>query len=328
MPQLTLFNRIQKQDVIFFIFIIAISIFIVLQVFFNISIYYIGFVSHIIIFSIISLSFMFLYSYTGLLSMATAAFYMLGAYGGVFAIKYLGNNFFIGLFASLGLSAIFSFIVGSIANLVKGVYFMLITFGFSMFPYLLSRGPLKGITRGQSGMHLRKLPAFIFDLANPYFFLLFATGLLIIIYLFLRFLRHTHFGKALISIKENELKMKSLGYNTWWIKTIAVTISGTFTGFAGYLFLLKSLSISPVMGTYFLSAKAIFCSFIGGIGSVVGPIVGTLCWYLIEEFLVLPGFLEIVLGSGLVIVILFFPQGITGSILAPSAILKKQKKRI
>jgi len=261
--------------------------------------------------------------------MATSAFYMVGAYGGIFAIKYLGNNFFWGLIASLVLTGLFAFIVGSVANLTRGVYFMLITLGFSMFPYLLSRGPLKEFTRGQSGMHLRKLPSFIFciDLENPYSFLIFVITILIIVYITFRLLPSTHFGKALVSIKENELKMKSLGYNTWRIKTIAVIINGLLAGLSGYLFLLKNLSISPVMGTYFVAAKAIFCSLIGGINIVLGPIIGTLSWYLVEEFLVIPGFLEIILGSGLVLVILFFPLGITGTLTNLGSTTGKNKGR-
>ena len=202
---------------------------------------------------------------------------------------------------------------------------MLITLGFSNFPYLLSRGPLKELTRGQSGMHLRKLPAFIINLEDPYLFLFFLIVVLVVIYSWFRFLPYTHFGKTLFSIKENELKMKSLGYNTWWIKTIAVIISGLFAGFAGFLFLLKNLSISPVMGTYFIAAKSIFCSLIGGIDSVLGPIIGTLSWYLVEEFLVLPGFLELILGTGLVLVILFFPRGIVGSLFISKNTIKNIK---
>lgn len=325
MKKSTQFKKLQKEDLFFIIYIILIITFIFFQPIFGISVYYIGFISNIIIFSIISLSFMFLYSYTGLLSMSTSAFYMVGAYSGIFAIKYLNNVFSVGLLSSLSATALFAFIVGSVANRVKGVYFMLITLGFSMFPYLLSRGPLKGLTRGQSGMHLRKLPAFIIDLENPHLFLFFIVILLIGIYLCLRLLPHTHFGKVLFSIKENELKMRSLGYNTWWIKTMAVIINGILAGLAGYLFLLKNLSISPVMGTYFISAKAVFCTFIGGLFSVLGPIIGSLCWYLIEEFLVFPGFLEIVLGIGLIMVILFFPQGIIGALIANRMVGKREK---
>jgi len=183
-----------------------------------------------------------------------------------------------------------------------------------MLPWLLIKGPLRDITGGHTGMHLRILPSFFFDLNDSFLFLFFTLGTLIAVYIILRVMVSSPFGLSLRCIKENELKLSSLGYNTWWRKTLAVTISGTLTGFAGYLFLLKNLSISPVLGTYFISAKVILCTLIGGVNTLVGPLVGALVWYLIEEFLVRPGLLEIILGSALVIVILRFPFGIVGGL--------------
>jgi branched-chain amino acid transport system permease protein len=148
---------------------------------------------------------------------------------------------------------------------------------------------------------------------------------LIGVYILLRFIITSPFGVSLRCIKENELKLSSLGYNAWWHKTLAVTISGTLTGFAGYLYLLKNLSISPVLGTYFISAKVVLCTLIGGLSTFVGPLVGVVVWFLIEEFLVQPGFLEIILGSALVIVILRFPQGIVGEFLKSRELKRKVK---
>jgi branched-chain amino acid transport system permease protein len=240
---------------------------------------------------------------------------MVGAYGGMLAIKYVGNNFGLGLLGALGTAAVFSFIVGAVASRIRGVYFFLITFGFSMLPYLLIKGPLREITGGHTGMHMRVLPPFVFDLRNPYAFLLFTLGMLIGVYILLRFIIASPFGTSLRCIKENEIKLSSLGYNAWWHKTLAVTISGTLTGFAGFLYLLKNSSISPVLGTYFISAKVVLCTLIGGLTTFVGPLVGAIVWFLIEEFLVQPGFLEIILGSALVVVILRFNQGIVGEFL-------------
>jgi branched-chain amino acid transport system permease protein len=317
------FRRIPMKDWIFTLFVAAVVVFIAIQAVFGFSVYYVHFISNLLIFGIVSMAFNFLYGFGGLLSLATAGFYMVGAYGGMLAIRYVGNNFYVGLLGSLVVTAIFSLMVGAVASRIRGVYFFLITFGFSMLPYLLIKGPTREVTGGQTGMHIRELPSFFFDLKNPYYYLVFVLLLLIAIYVLLRCIIASPFGRNLRCIKENELKLSSLGYNTWWNKTMAVTISGTLTGFAGYLYLLKNLSISPVLGTYFMSAKVVLCALIGGMSTFVGPLVGSLVWYLIEEFLVQPGFLEIILGFALVVVILRFPQGLIGEFLKSREIKKK-----
>lgn len=318
-----LLQRIPMKDRIFIIFVVAIVVFIAIQATVDISVYYVHFVSNLLIFGIASMAFNLLYGFGGLLSLATSGFYMVGAYGGMLAIKYIGNNFYIGLLGSIGVTAIFSFIVGAVATRIRGVYFFLITFGFSMLPYLLIKGPTREITGGQTGMHIRVLPSFFFDLKNHYHYFFFVLILLIAVYILLRYIITSPFGRNLRCIKENELKLSSLGYNTWWNKTVAVTISGTLTGFAGYLYLLKNLSISPVLGTYFMGAKVVLCTLVGGFSTFVGPLIGALVWYLIEEFLVQPGFLEIILGAALVVVILRFPQGLVGEFLESRKLKKK-----
>ena len=303
------------EDRIFAIVIVAVIIFGASQSVLDFSPFYLNFVSNILIFSIAALSYNLLHGYTGLISLGSAGFYMVRAYGGALAMQSLGNNFGIGLLGALGMSAAFSLIVGSVATRIRGVYFLLITFAFSMLPWLLIKGPLRDITGGHTGMHLRIVPSFFFDIGDSSLLLFFTMGILSAVYILLRYIVNSPFGLSLRCIQENELKLSSLGYNTWWRKTLAVTISGTMTGFAGYLFLLKTLSISPVLGTYFISAKVILCTLIGGLNTFVGPLVGSFVWYLIEEFLVRPGLLEIILGAALVIVVLRFPAGITGEFL-------------
>lgn len=303
------------EDRIFAIIAAAVIAFAVSQPVLGFSPYYLSFVSNILIFGIAALAYNFLHGSTGLISLGTAGFYMVGAYGGALALRYLGNNFGLGLLGSLGTSAAFALIVGIVATRIRGVYFLLVTFAFSMLPWLLIRGPLSDITGGHTGIQIRILPPFFFDLHDPFLFLLFTAGTLIAVYIILRVIISSPFGLSLRCIKENELKLTSLGYNTWWRKTMAVTISGTLAGFAGYLFLLKNLSISPVMGSFFISAKVILVTLIGGFSTIVGPLAGTFVWFLIEGFLVKPGLLEIILGSALVVVVLRFPLGIIGEFL-------------
>ena len=303
------------EDRIFAILVAVTAIVIAAQPVIGYSIYYVDFISNTLIFGIATISYNLLQGYTGLLSLGTAGFYIMGAYGGGLLMRYWGSNFGIGLLGALGMSGAFALFVGALATRVRGIYFLLVTFGFAMLPYLLIKGPLRAITGGHTGLHLGAPPAFIFDLNDPFLFFFFVWGLLIIVYIVLRLISTSPFGLSLKCIKENETKLSSLGYNTWLRKTLAVTISGTLTGFAGFLFLLKNLSISPVAGTYYISAKVVLCTIIGGLSTFVGPLVGTYFWYFIEEFLVAPGLLEIIMGVALVLVIARFPRGIIGEFL-------------
>ena len=303
------------EDRIFAIIVMAVIAFAVSQWVLGASVYYLNVVSNMVIFGIAALAYNLLHGYTGLISLGNAGFYMVGAYGGLLALRYLGNNFGLGLLGSLGMSAAFALIVGIIATRMRGIYFLLVTFAFSMLPWILIRGPLRDITGGHRGTYLKILPPFFFDLHDPFPFLLFTLGTLIAVYIILRVIVRSPFGLGLMCLKENELKLASLGYNTWWLKTLAVTISGTLTGFAGYLFLLKNLTISPILGSFFISAKIILVTLIGGLSTLVGPLVGTFVWFVIEEFLVAPGLLEIILGGALVVVVLRFPFGIIGEFL-------------
>lgn len=275
--------------------------------------YYLGFVSNILIFGIFGLAYNFLHGHTGLVSFGHAGFFLVGAYAGALTMEFTGYNAYLGFIACLVGSAIWAFAVGFIAVRIRGIYFAILTLALSMIPYYLIRDTFVGLTWGVMGWHLRGvIPFFFFDLDNPLLFLFFSLGVLIVVYIILRIIINSSFGQCLKCIKDNELKLEGLGYNTRRLKYIAVTISGLFSGVAGYLYLLNNRSIFPELGLYFYSAKVIFVALMGGVGSIIGPLLGTFVWFFIEEFLVTPGFLEITLGIALLIVVLRFPTGIIG----------------
>lgn len=275
--------------------------------------YYLSFVSNILIFGIFGLAYNLLHGHTGLLSFGHAGFFLVGAYAGALTLQFTGYNAYLGFIASLVISAIFALVVGFIAVRGRGIYFAILTLALSMIPFLLIRDTFREQTWGTMGWHLRGvIPPFFFDLGNPLLFLFFSLGVLIIVYIILRIIINSSFGQRLKCVKDNELKLEGLGYNTRRLKYLAVAISGLFSGLSGFLYLLNNGSIFPELGLYFYSAKVIFVALMGGVGGIIGPLLGTFVWYFIEEFLVVPGFLEITLGIALIIVVLRFPTGITG----------------
>lgn len=308
---------LQMDDKVLLLIIAALIAFAILRATLNLPTYYLILLANILIFGILALGYNLLHGHTGLLSFGHAGFYLMGAYAGAITLQLTGGNVWLGFLGALVISTAFAFIVGFIAVRIRGIYFALITLAFSMIPYLAIlriRGALRELSGGHMGLHLGYPPPFIFDLGNPLLFFFFTLGVFIAVYIIMRIIINSNFGQSLKCVKDNELKLEGLGYNTRRLKYIAVTISGSFGGLAGYLYLLSNLSINPTLGNYYISVKIIVVSLIGGVNSIIGPLLGTFVWYGIERFLVVPGFLEITLGVTLVIVILRLPFGITGLI--------------
>jgi len=304
--------HLEIDDTIFLGIIGGVIVFAIVQPIFNLPDYYFFVLSNIFTFGILALSYNLLHGHTGLLSFGHAGFFLVGAYAGALTLKFSGNSVYFGFIFCLLVSAIFAFIVGFIAVRLRGIYFAILTLAFSMLPFYLIRDTFNKQTNGTMGWHLLVCPPFVVDFRNPLLVCLFALGALTVIYIILRKIINSDFGQCLRCIKNNELKMEALGYNTRQLKYIAVTISGCFAGLAGFLWLLINHSISPSLGSYFMSAKVIFVALIGGVSSIIGPLLGAFMWFIIEEFLILPGFFEITLGVALIIVILWVPSGIMG----------------
>lgn len=302
-------KSIPLDDKTFVIIIIALLVYSAIQSVLGISSYYLTFISSVITFGILAMAYNLLHGHTGLISFGHAGFYVTGAYAGALTMLYT-SSIWMGFAGTIVGSAVFAFIVGFASVRIRGVYFALLTLSFSMIPFILIRGPLGWLTGGDQGLRIMKYPAFPVDLGNPLTFFFFSLGALVVTYLILRIIISSHYGKCLKCIKDNELKLEGLGYNTRRIKYTAVTISGLLGGLAGYLSVLANLSANVALGTYFVSAKVIFVTLIGGVSSIVGPIIGSFIWNFISEFLVVPGFLEITLGTILLVVILRFPRGL------------------
>ena len=302
-------SHLLLDDWILAAILLLVILFSIAQQFLDFPVYYLKFLSNIIIFGIFALAYNLLHGHTGLISFGHAGFFIVGAYGGALGLLHVANNVWLGLLSCFVISAAFAFIVGFASVRIRGIYFSLLTLAFSMLPFLLVRTTLRSVTGGHMGIQFIAPPPFFFDLSDLRLFLFFSLGALVITYLILRLILEFSYGDCLRGVRDNEIKLEGLGYNTRRIKYLAVTISGTLSGFAGYLFLLSSLAISPSLGYYSTSAKVIFVSLIGGVTSIIGPLIGTFFWYVVEEFLVQPGFLEIILGAALIIVILRFPSG-------------------
>ena len=134
-------------------------------------------------------------------------------------------------------------------------------------------------------------------------------GLLLVIYV------KSPFGSTLLGIRESESRMRALGYNVWLYKYLAYLSSAMVASFSGVLFVDYNNFINPNYLSMNFSAKAMLMVILGGAGTLVGPIFGSLVVVMLEN--VVSNFTQrwmTMIGLTYVIVVLFFPKGVLGTI--------------
>src|SRR4051812_42330106 len=268
-------------------------------------------------FSILVMSVDILLGYTGLASLGQAAYLAVGAYAtAILATKYhigLGWDFWLVLLLGMLLGAALAAVFGLFAIRAIGVYFLMITLALGQCVWGLAYR-WNSLTGGDNGINLRERPKFGFiDLANEntFFFLVFAVFCvsLVLMYTLVR----SPFGRSLAGIRERELRMKILGYNTWLHKYIAFIIAGAFGGLSGVLWAHTAGIVSPVNVELPTSVDALLMAVLGGSGTLVGGAIGTFIVFGLREFLsTLVPWWQYVLGVVYVATILYLPTGLMG----------------
>lgn len=222
-----------------------------------------------------------LMGYTGLLSLGHAAFFVIGGYaGGVWAIEW-------GLSPWLGFGV--AFIFGGLAGVVlalmcgrlRGFYLTVVTLAFGSLMTPLSIA-LSGIFGGSAGKGVpfegiiaaEKLP---FADGDPFRGLYFLSILTLLISLWLcRNLVHSSWGRAFMAIRESELAAKASGINTYWVKVVAFSFSAAIVALAGAVATQKRISVSPSLADTGQSFSLVVMVFVGGAGSIAGPIIAAI----------------------------------------------------
>src|SRR5712671_4987805 len=284
-------------------------------------------VTRALAFSILVMSLDILLGYTGLASLGQAAYLGVGAYAtAILATKYhfgLGWDFWLVVLIGILLGAALAAIFGLLAIRASGVYFLMITLALGQCVWGLAYR-WNSLTGGDNGINLRARPKFGIDLANELTFFYLVLGFFAASLFLMYTLVRSPFGRSLAGIRERELRMKILGYNTWLHKYIAFIIAGGFGGLAGVLWAHTAGIVSPENVVLTTSVDALLMAVLGGAGTLVGGAIGAFIVFGLREYLsTLVPWWQYALGAVYVLTILYLPTGLMG---IPERIRQRQAK--
>ena len=269
-----------------------------------------------LVFSILVMSVDILLGYTGLASLGQAGYLSVGAYvAAILATKYhigLGWDFWLVLLLGMLIGAALAAVFGLLAIRASGVYFLMISLALGQCVWGLAYR-WNSLTGGDNGINLRERPKFGIDLSNELSFFFLVLGIFCVSLLVMYTLVRSPFGRSLAGIRERELRMKILGYNTWLHKYIAFVIAGGFGGLSGVLWAHTAGIVSPINADLPTSVDALLMAVLGGSGTLVGGVIGTFIVFGLREYLstVVPWW-QYVLGGVYVLTILYLPTGLMG----------------
>ncbi len=254
----------------------------------------------------------FVLGYAGLLSFAQVGFFLVGAYtGGILSSDY-GVSFWLSLLIAALASGACAWIVGIPTLRLRGHYFAFATFAFAEAARLTALN--LEITHGASGLvgiPSPKIGSFNIDSDVSYFYLI-LMFVLVGIVISAR-VQYSAIGRALFAVREGELAAESMGIGTAKAKMQAFILSAVFAGVAGALYGPLNSVVSPDVFSFDVSVVVLVALLLGGAGSISGAIVGTTLVTLLPEWLrVLQNYYMVVYGAGIVLLMIFLPDGLRG----------------
>lgn len=273
------------------------------------------FFSRVLVFALAAISLNLILGYGGMVSFGHALYLGLGAY----AVGLLAQNGITSGWAQLAATVVVCALVGAITGAISlrtsGIAFIMITLAFAqMFFYLFVSLKQYG---GDDGLSISARSDFgLFTLASPITLYYVALVLVLVALFFTRRLIDARFGMVLRGCRINERRMKAMGFPSLRYKLSAYVLSSVLCGVAGLLYANLTGFASPAYMAWTLSGEMIVIVVLGGMGTVFGPLVGSLVLLLSEE--VLKAFTEhwmMILGPLIVLVVLTARRGVYGYLL-------------
>jgi branched-chain amino acid transport system permease protein len=278
--------------------------------------YYLNMLTEIIIFSLYAVSYNLLLGYAGLLSFGHAMFFGLGAFMTAIAIIHIpGLALWNAILIAVATTVIAGFVIGSLLLRHKGAYFALLTLAFNSLFYALAT-KWHSVTGGDDGLSI-KLPTVklgftsisLASLTSFYYLTLIVVGAAIV---FCWYFTHTAMGKTVVLMRENEERMKFLGYNTNISRLILFTFTGAVAGLAGSFYTLHFQFVSISAISVDMTTAVLLMAFVGGTKTFWGPILGAFVYIILQNYLSdITDRWPLFMGLIFVFMVLFIPGGLS-----------------
>jgi branched-chain amino acid transport system permease protein len=270
----------------------------------------------ILLLSIFTMSLDLMLGYAGLASFGHAAFLGIGGYSAaILSVRFGISNLGVTFAVALVLASIGALVLGLLALRTSGVYFLMLTLAFAQIvsAAVSKWGPVTGGTNGLPGVQSPDLfvPGWTIGDGMPFYYLTLTSAALTFFLLFR--IIHSPFGRSLIGIHQNERRMRAMGYDVRQYKLIAFWIGGMFAALSGVLYADFNHFMSPDATGFAQSGTAVIMVLLGGEGTLIGPVFGTLAYMLIQNSLssFTPHW-QLILGILFVVFVMFVRGGLAG----------------
>lgn len=266
-----------------------------------------------LLFGAVAMSLDLLMGYAGLVSFGHAAFYGLGAYATAVLLERGVLSLWLCLAFAVLVVGIYALVVSYFATARRGIYFALLTLIFAEVVYTFFRYTQAfGGSDGIQGLPDAQLWAGVaIDTPVKKYYLVFTY--LLVAYAICRVIVASHFGRVLVAIRENEDRARFLGYDVQRYKMGACMISALLTGLGGAIYPIRSAFATPDLMVWTESGEFIISVMIGGIGTLVGPVIGGAFFTILRD--TVSSYVDwyfMVIGAVLVLIVLFLPRGLLG----------------
>ena len=274
--------------------------------------YQTGLATEVVIFGVLAMSIDLLAGFAGRTSLAHGAIFGVAAYVVVYAIEQAGASPPIAIALGIATATAFAAVFAVLAVRTSGVYFLLLTLALGMIVWGICLR-WTDVTGGENGLRGDIRPALLVSHRNFYWAVLAVAAPLA--WAMWRVAR-SPFGLTLRGIRDSETRMRSLGYDVTLHLFIGFTASGFFAGAAGAMYAFFNNFVSPSTVSLAQSVEALLMAIVGGIGTLFGAFVGAATVILLQN--TVSTYTErwpTVLGLVFIVVMIFAPEGIVGTII-------------
>lgn len=292
------------------------------------------------IIAVYAMSYDLLMGYTGILSFGHAAFFGGGAYAMALFLAHIAPRFTSsyrivmggvnvtdvlvligGILLTLVVSILLGLLFSAVSVRVKGAYFAMVTLALAEAIHILSKATdFVEWTGADEGLHGVPLPVWLNPTQFRLRFYFIALAFAVIMYLVARRIVHSPTGRVFVAVRENESRVRMIGYNPAVYRTLAFVTSAVVAGLAGGLYAVWTRSATPTMTGAGTTIDALIMTILGGIGTLIGPMLGAGLMEIFGHFFYqwFGARWPLVFGIIFIALVMFLPYGIVGTIQARS----------